>query len=293
MSETIIERITQPVRECVGCGHPEIWRNDQGVCQARMDGYEGGRCLCRCNDRPAQPSAASETEYLNTTCTETECRLCRLPPFARKSGMKHSGLTAFDPVTAASGGEGATALGCAAHGFKFREGCGACSDTHNECCYGDDKPCSRSAAPTPAPEPVEGETLLRLVDAAVEWRGSDADWQDKAEVLETAIDSLLELRSKEPCGECRETNYQCRSTRRALTPCIRLNRVAIPASRMTDEEKVEVAEIAERLDTLSPGPWKHKCRDTDENSQHVIDYDFIADAPTIVRRLLQLLVKKG
>lgn len=36
-----------------------------------------------------------------------------------------------------------------------------------------------------------------VVDAAVEWRGSDADWQDKAEVLETAIDLLLELRSKD------------------------------------------------------------------------------------------------
>lgn len=38
--------------------------------------------------------ASNTTEYLQTSCTENECRLCRLPPYARKSGMKHSGLTA-------------------------------------------------------------------------------------------------------------------------------------------------------------------------------------------------------
>lgn len=37
--------------------------------------------------------------------------------------------------------------------------------------------------------------MYAVVDAAVEWRRSDEDWQDKAEILETAIDALLELRS--------------------------------------------------------------------------------------------------
>lgn len=35
-----------------------------------------------------------EDTYLMGGCTESECRLCHLAPHARKSGMKHSGLTA-------------------------------------------------------------------------------------------------------------------------------------------------------------------------------------------------------
>lgn len=34
-----------------------------------------------------------EHNYLMGGCTESECRLCHLAPYARKSGMKHSGLS--------------------------------------------------------------------------------------------------------------------------------------------------------------------------------------------------------
>lgn len=37
-----------------------------------------------------------EDSYLMGSCTESECQLCRTPKFARKPGMHHSGLTAWD-----------------------------------------------------------------------------------------------------------------------------------------------------------------------------------------------------
>jgi hypothetical protein len=40
---------------------------------------------------------STEEKYLQGGCTESECRLCRLAPYARKPGMKHSGLTVEEP----------------------------------------------------------------------------------------------------------------------------------------------------------------------------------------------------
>lgn len=60
---------------------------------------------------------------------------------------------------------------------------------------------ARADSPRPAggdaPESVVTEVQRRMdavVDAAVEWHQSDADWMEKSDALETAIDSLLELR---------------------------------------------------------------------------------------------------
>jgi Lar family restriction alleviation protein len=40
-----------------------------------------------------EQSQQDEQRYLQGSCTESECRLCHLPDYARQPGMKHSGLT--------------------------------------------------------------------------------------------------------------------------------------------------------------------------------------------------------
>lgn len=42
---------------------------------------------------PSSPPSPAATDYLSQSCTESECKLCRLPLYARKDGMQHSGLT--------------------------------------------------------------------------------------------------------------------------------------------------------------------------------------------------------
>lgn len=48
------------------------------------------------NPTPAN-AAEPASDYLSQSCTEFECKLCRLPLFTRKVGMKHSGLVASEP----------------------------------------------------------------------------------------------------------------------------------------------------------------------------------------------------
>jgi len=48
----------------------------------------------------------------------------------------------------------------------------------------------------------------------------------------------------------------------------------------------ELAEWRAVVEKATPGPWRHRCRGTDINPQHVIDYDFLALSRTVVPQLI-------
>lgn len=94
---------------------PKIYPDGNQWCALYGDNLQDG--VCGFGDTPEAAAAAfdkawnsqtlgqkpeavetndKEDHYLMGSCTEAECQLCRTPKFARKPGMHHSGLTAWD-----------------------------------------------------------------------------------------------------------------------------------------------------------------------------------------------------